>query len=193
MDSAAPDAVDSISANNGSKVNIYKDGNAEKIEDYDLRDYVKTDVSKLIPCFAFCCFVNSCFLENNCWRCTIAQEACCCTTNLIICMPYLCIKSASAETKCCLIAEGICGIHKPETCVKAEYQVMCCDVRLAFPMEPTFQPCLLSILGWTCFLDYDFIACTEVMIEDKESIMCCLPVEVMKEKLAEKKQKQTNL
>ncbi len=184
MDFDVSNVVESINIEGGSKSNTHKNGNKD-IEDYDLRDYIKTDVNELIPCFAFCCFFNSCFLENNCWRCTVSQEACCCTTNLIICMPYLCIKSANSETKCCLITEGICGLHEPETCIKAEYQIMCCDVRLALPLESTFQPCLLSVLGWTCFLDYEFIACTEVVIDDKKMIMCCLPLKVMKEKLAE--------
>ena len=159
------------------------EGERKKHEEYDLRDFIKTDVKSLIPCFAFCCFFNSCFIQDNCWRCTVTQEACCCTTNLIICMPYLCIKSESISGNCCLITEGICGLHEPETCIKAEYQVMCCDVRVAFPLDSEFQPCLFTILGWTCCFDYEFVACSE-------PILCFLPVEKMKESLAEAKKRE---
>lgn len=193
MDSDVSDTVTAVAvleaeSNGGSAPKVVK-GERKKHKDYDLKDFVKTDVNSLVPCFAFCCFFHSCFIQDNCWRCTVTQEACCCTTNLIICMPYLCIKSESELSgNCCLITEGICGLHEPETCIKAEYQVMCCDVRVAFPLDSEFQPCLFTILGWTCCFDYEFMACTEVIIAGKKMLLCCQPLDIMKKSLAEAKE-----
>jgi len=107
-------------------------------------------------------------------------------------MPYIFIKSASkrlSDTKCCLITEGICGFHKPVTCIKAEYQALCCDVRVAFPLDSKSQPCLFTILGWTCCLDYEFVACTEIIVDEEKLLMCCMKLHLMKDKLAEAKAK----
>jgi len=102
------------------------------------------NASELMPCMAAGCCITSYYFEYpNCMGAKIIQETCCINSTVTCCKP------SSHPDKCCVIYEGACKCLMPQTCIKAENQLCCIDIRVGLPCDDTELPCLCTIAGLT--------------------------------------------
>ena len=114
-----------------------------------------TKVDDMVPIFANCCTITSCYCPSDCWRMCGAFGQC---EFLCVQNDFTCCKVSERPEDCCILQKVRVIIKKPSTCVEIQSQFFCCDHRCALPCNDDV-PCMFTVLGLTCFYDYQCQSC----------------------------------
>jgi len=119
-------------------------------------------VEDLVPCFAYCCAINSLYCQ---WPGILginASSRCLCLVSK--CVACKALDCQDDEATCCMCSKNECYCAKPTTCCECTGQTFCCEDRCAFPCTQNV-PCMFNVLGLTCCADFKCVG-----------FKCCLRV-----------------
>lgn len=91
-------------------------------------------VADIMPCFAFCCCMQSCYCKTpNCWGCYVNETFLCLEAEFQGCKPS--DEQGKENKECCVLLSGQCKCVEVTTCCKAVNNCCCLDCRFALPCD----------------------------------------------------------